>query len=516
MRRLWLAAAITASALATPAMAHAKSLYVSAAGTAAHSCLDMAGACTLDKAVGLAAPDDSVLIDGSGGPVVTTGQQVAQRIFIGPLVPATSARPILAGAGAGVDGAVLRFVSGSQGARLAGVEVRNTLAGDQGVALRVEANDVVVEDVRALSGGTAISAVGTTILRRIEARAGVIGVAAGGPIGQPATIASSLVTTSTTGGRALTTWSSGNSLSAVNVTAISTGAGGYGIIAPAGSLVGGPGSVVTVRNSIARGLAADLSAEPEYSFCIATTCYAGEVSATHSGYRTATGYVGGGQGNTTAEPQFVSATDFHLQPTSPLRDIGLLDPLSQPFDLDGTPRLHGLGVDLGAYEWAPPPAPAIQSPAAAPPAVAAPDIVAPSLSAVRVRPRRFRVSSRSTAVAARAAAGTRIETTLGERATLKLAFARLAPGRRSKGRCSKASPRTLAKTPRRSRCTRATRVQPSLRRQGVGPGVVSFPFSGRLGSRALAPGSYRVTATAADAAGNTSVARRASFSIVRR
>ena len=40
-------------------------------------------------------------------------------------------------------------------------------------------------------------------------------------------------------------------------------------------------------------------------------------------------------------------------------------------------------------------------------------------------------------------------------------------------------------------------------------------FSGRIGRRALAPGSYRATLVARDAAGNASKAKRLGFRVVR-
>jgi hypothetical protein len=51
-------------------------------------------------------------------------------------------------------------------------------------------------------------------------------------------------------------------------------------------------------------------------------------------------------------------------------------------------------------------------------------------------------------------------------------------------------------------------------RAARGPGIVSIPFSGRIGSSALLPGSYVVTARAIDAAGSRSQPRAASFTVV--
>jgi hypothetical protein len=61
----------------------------------------------------------------------------------------------------------------------------------------------------------------------------------------------------------------------------------------------------------------------------------------------------GGAGNITQEPQFVDLSNgnFHLAPTSPCIDAGIVQPwMVGAFDLDGNARVRGASVDLGAYE----------------------------------------------------------------------------------------------------------------------------------------------------------------------
>jgi hypothetical protein len=62
-----------------------------------------------------------------------------------------------------------------------------------------------------------------------------------------------------------------------------------------------------------------------------------------------------GPGTLFVDPQFVSATDFHLQASSPARNAG--DSARVPgditFDLEGSPRIQGMAVDMGVYEAAP-------------------------------------------------------------------------------------------------------------------------------------------------------------------
>ncbi len=66
---------------------------------------------------------------------------------------------------------------------------------------------------------------------------------------------------------------------------------------------------------------------------------------------------------------------------------------------------------------------------------------------------------------------------------------------------------------RKRRCTRYVTVG-TLKRRGL-QGVNRVVFTGRIGRRALKPGSYRATATAKDAAGNVSRPSVAAFTIAR-
>jgi hypothetical protein len=56
----------------------------------------------------------------------------------------------------------------------------------------------------------------------------------------------------------------------------------------------------------------------------------------------------------------------------------------------------------------------------------------------------------------------------------------------------------------------------TLTRSKLAAGPHSTPFSGRIGKRALKPGSYRATLMATDAAGNKSAPKTVTFRIVRR
>ena len=93
---------------------------------------------------------------------------------------------------------------------------------------------------------------------------------------------------------------------------------------------------------------------------------------------------------------------------------------------------------------------------------------------------------------------------------MTLTIDRALPGRRV-GRSCRTPTRANR---RRRRCTRYVRAG-TLTRRSQGPGRVSTAFSGRIGKRKLAVGSYRATIGATDAAGNRARARAVSFSVVR-
>ena len=97
--------------------------------------------------------------------------------------------------------------------------------------------------------------------------------------------------------------------------------------------------------------------------------------------------------------------------------------------------------------------------------------------------------------------------TLTEAAKLQVQVARVSPGRRMSGKCIAPSHANRHKP----RCTRYI----SIGRFSASAlaGASSVPFSGRVGGHALAPGSYRATIVATDAAGNGSAPATAAFTI---
>jgi PKD domain len=138
---------------------------------------------------------------------------------------------------------------------------------------------------------------------------------------------------------------------------------------------------------------------------------------------------------------------------------------------------------------------------------------APRITGARLTRSRFRVSKRATALSARLRApqGTSFHFTLSEAAKVRIAFKRSLAGLRSGRRCvapSKKLSRRHAK-----RCTR-TLVAGTLLRGHERKGANNVAFSGRLGTKALAPGAYTATLMAG-AGGASSTPVTLSLTIVR-
>jgi hypothetical protein len=269
-----------------------------------------------------------------------------------------------------------------------------------------------------------------------------------------------------------------------------------------------------VTDSIARG-APDLRASTPPILCpIGMSCEAGEIVIDHSNFASrepAAGSVGDTievlPGNQSGDPLFTAAAagDFHLRAGSPAIDAGD-DPQARslPTDADGHPRVQGAAIDLGAFEFSPPPSGGTGPSGSGPPApgggptTTAPptDRTAPRLGRLRLSRTRFR-----------AAAGTTLTATTNETGQLRIAVQRGLPGRRVHGRCVS----TKHSGPR---CTRFVATGSPLTRRVAKPGAVKVNFSGRI-ARRLAPGAYRFVVNAIDAAGNRSAPRTISFTILR-
>ncbi|MDQ3935013.1 MAG: hypothetical protein M3340_10350, partial [Actinomycetota bacterium] len=146
------------------------------------------------------------------------------------------------------------------------------------------------------------------------------------------------------------------------------------------------------------------------------------------------------------------------------------------------------------------------------------DTVIPVLQSASVTNTTFAVNTKGqaeTPVKQRVAAaatkrGTTFRYTLSERSRVVITVERKAVGRRVGKKCQKPS----SKNRSRKRCTRWVRAG-RFAALGVA-GKNKKRFSGRIGKKSLAPGSYRAVLVATDPAGNVSKPRVASFKVVRR
>jgi hypothetical protein len=307
-----------------------------------------------------------------------------------------------------------------------------------------------------------------------------------------------------------------------NVTAIATGIASRGlwVNAPLGPV----SSLVSVRNSIFRAddAATDVVVDGAFVVLCPPICGSpGDLTITHSNFRAATGTLNGASGsNQTADPQFTDAAagDFRPKAGSPVIDAGTDDADLGSVDLDGKTRKIGSAVDIGAFEYEPPapplpPLPPISTPGGgAQPDVQLPvDGIAPALSALGITNKTFAVGPQATPVAARAAKkGTTFVYTLSEPATVTISIDQAQTGRRKGSSCVKQT----SKNRKAKKCTYYVSKGAISRAGTVGPNAL--PFSGRIGTKALKPGSYRAVLGAVDSAGNRSALKTVAFKIVKK
>jgi PKD domain len=121
----------------------------------------------------------------------------------------------------------------------------------------------------------------------------------------------------------------------------------------------------------------------------------------------------------------------------------------------------------------------------------------PRITGAHLSHSRFRVSKQATAISAKVKSklpqGTSFEFTLSEAARVQIAFTRSAAGLRSDGRC--VAPSTKLRHQHAKHCSRTLTIG-TLSRAKEQPGNDSLAFSGRIGTKALAAGSYRAILTA--------------------
>jgi hypothetical protein len=153
----------------------------------------------------------------------------------------------------------------------------------------------------------------------------------------------------------------------------------------------------------------------------------------------------------------------------------------------------------------------VATPAApVPPALPTADRTPPVITNLALSEQRFRVDSGATALASakkRAPRGSDIGIGTSESARVVLTFHRLVPGAPRGGKCKAGA------KPRRGQKRCAAKVAAGELKRTVA-GALFFAFSGRIGTKALKPGRYVLTAVANDAAGNRSAPKSVGFRIV--
>lgn len=142
----------------------------------------------------------------------------------------------------------------------------------------------------------------------------------------------------------------------------------------------------------------------------------------------------------------------------------------------------------------------------------APDLTAPSISSASASPKVFTVDRKGAPEKAVSAAkkGTTLSYRLSEQGRVVFTVEQALPGRRSGKKCVKQTRRNRGKR----KCTRYVRFGRFANASTAGAN--KHRYKGRIGKKAMKPGSYRATLVATDAAGNSSKARALKLRVVRR
>jgi virginiamycin B lyase len=143
-----------------------------------------------------------------------------------------------------------------------------------------------------------------------------------------------------------------------------------------------------------------------------------------------------------------------------------------------------------------------------------PDKTAPTVSSLKLSDKVFALGSQlATFSRKKTPIGTTISFKVSEQSKTTFAFARKTKGFRSGKRCVAHKPKGHKKA---KRCTRFVTTKPTLS-FNTAAGSHTLEFEGRLSKRKkLKPGSYRLSVTSVDAAGNKSKAKTASFRLLRK
>jgi hypothetical protein len=179
-------------------------------------------------------------------------------------------------------------------------------------------------------------------------------------------------------------------------------------------------------------------------------------------------------------------------------------PSSDPSDITEGPDqalwfTEYCGNKLGRIVTAPP----------VPPPPPPPPVVVLSVSKLKLGPSSFRAAPKGASITKKAKTGTKVAYSLSSAASTRFTVESVQTGRKSGKKCAKPT----GKNKKGRKCTRYVLVKGSFKHTGKA-GSNSFKFSGRVRSKRLSPGKYRLVAVASGG-GKQSKPKRANFKIVR-
>jgi virginiamycin B lyase len=157
------------------------------------------------------------------------------------------------------------------------------------------------------------------------------------------------------------------------------------------------------------------------------------------------------------------------------------------------------GGKVGRIQTAPP---------APPPPPPPPPVVALSVSSLRLSPSSFKAAPNGASITKKAKGGTTVIYSVSAAASTKFTVESVQTGRKSGRKCVKPQRGKSGK-----KCTRYVLVSGSFKHAGKA-GSNKFHFSGRIGSKKLSPGKYRLVAVATVGTRKSKL-KRADFKIVR-
>jgi hypothetical protein len=239
-------------------------------------------------------------------------------------------------------------------------------------------------------------------------------------------------------------------------------------------------NTLSLTNTIVHGAGVDLQTPSSEGGFIAVSH--SDFASTKAGVPGAIEDLGG---NLAAAPHFADAAagNFAEAPDSPTIGVGAVGAEIGALDLAGNPRATEGRVDIGAYQYVPPPKTTAAGSAG-------------GVRTLKIEPKRFRAGSRGGPVAggirpSRPPVGAQVTYTMSGPATVNFGVSRKVVGRKVGKRCKQRSGANAG----HGKCTFFVPVKGSFTQQGA-TGSNSFVFSGRIGGKTLKAGAYALTAEA--------------------